>query len=404
MDWKKYVREHLAPLKLDQAREMEMVDELAQHLEAVYQEALDSGLSERDALSRATAHIKDWQLFECELIRARKPPAPARIKQHLTSNAKVESPFGFGGLGMGSFIQDLRYAARMLLNGKAFTVVAVLSLALGIGANTALFSLIDAVLLKMLPVKNPNELVLFNWLSGPRGMSRVIDGRVSTDKATGQRTSTSFSYLAFERFRDHNETLSDVFAFFNLSQLNVSLDGQPEIASGQFVSGNYYSGLGVRALMGRTLSPEDDSAASTPVAVITHRYWQRRFGQAPDVIGKTITINGVQFTIIGVTPPEFVGALQIGESADISVPFSIEPRFNTGDSNMAKPWMWWVQIMGRLKPGVTLDQASAGFEQTFQQSAQEGWEGLSFDSPRAQVRLRRHLIFQNFGRRPAVRV
>ena len=145
---------------------------------------------------------------------------------------------------------DLRYAFRQLLKNPGFTAVAVLTLALGIGANTALFSLVDAVLLKMLPVRAPEELVLFNWLSGPRGMATSIDGRITRDPATGLRTSTSFSYPAFERFRDHNQTLSQVFAFAPIEQLNVSVDGRADIAGGQLVSGAYHQGLGVAACGG----------------------------------------------------------------------------------------------------------------------------------------------------------
>lgn len=372
-DWKQYVREHLPPLKLGVEREIEMADEMAQHLEAVYEDALDDGATEQEAYRRAAAHIKDWHLLECELIRSKRPIAHTWIKKRLAAEARIESRFGRGGFGMGSLGQDLRYGSRMLLKSKAFTAVAVLSLALGIGANTALFSLVDAVLLKTLPVTKPDELVLFNWLGGPRGMSRGMDGMVLTDPATGLRTSTSFSYLAYERFRDHNETLSDVFAFAPLNGLNVSVDGQPEIAGGQLVSGGYYDGLGVRPAKGRTITPDDDVKGAQPVVVITHRYWERRFGKDPEIVGKSIKVNNIPFTVIGVTPPNFFGALQVGESADLSIPFSSQLQLQTTETNMTKPWVWWVRIMGRLNSGSTRQQAVASFESIFQQSAEEGW-------------------------------
>jgi predicted permease len=373
MDWKKYVRENLAPLDLGHEREFEMVDEMAQHMEAIYEEALGDGASEQEAFKQAAAHVKDWRLLECELIRARHPITGVWMNKRLAAEARIESRTRRGGIGMGSLVQDLRYAGRMLLKSKAFTAIAVLSLALGIGANTALFSLVDAVLLKMLPVKRPNELVLFNWLSGPRGMQRGINGNVQTDPATGMRTSTSFSYLTFERFRDQNETLSDVFAFATLYQLNVNVDDQPEIARGQLVSGGYYSALGVPAIMGRTIAADDDKASAAPVAVITHRYWQRRFEKDPEIVGKTLIVNNVPVTIIGVTPPEFSGTLQVGESPDLSIPFSMQPQLSPSESDLTKPWLWWVQIIGRLNSGVTAEQASASFESILQQSAQEGW-------------------------------
>ncbi|MFY9558019.1 MAG: ABC transporter permease, partial [Blastocatellia bacterium] len=330
--------------------------------------------------------IKDWRLLECELIRAKRPIAHPWVTRRLAREARIESLNRRGGIGMGTLIQDLRYGVRMLLKSKAFTAIAVLSLALGIGANTALFSLIDAVLLKTLPVTKPNELVLFNWLSGPRGLSRGIMGSIKTDPATGMRTSTSFSYLTFERFRDSNETLADVFAFAPLHQLNVSVDGRPEIASGQLVSGGYYSGLGVKARMGRTLTPDDDKADAPPVAVITYRYWQRRFGQDPEIVGRTVIVNKVALNIIGVTPPEFRGASQVGWSPDLTIPFSLQPRVDPIESDLNGPWFWWLQIMGRLKPGVTPDQVAASFQNTFQKSAQEGWDAaLARFPPRAQT-------------------
>lgn len=383
-DWKNYVRENLPPLTLGPERESEMVDEMAQHLEAVYEDSLADGLSEQDAYRRAVAHIKDWQLLECELIRSKRPIASTLVNHRLAREARIQSQNRTGGTVMGSILQDLRYGIRMLIHSKGFTSVAVLSLALGIGANTALFSLIDAVLLKMLPVRNPSELVLFNWISAPRGLSRGITGTTNRD-ANGMTTSTSFSYPAFERIRENNQTLSDVFAFAQLYELNVSIDGQPEIAGGQLVSGNYYSGLGVNTIMGRPITGDDDTLASTPVAVITHRYWQHRFASDPEIVGKTISVNNVPVTIIGVTPPEFFGALQVGQSADLSIPFSMQPRLNPGESDLTKPWYWWVQIMGRLNPGVTGDQVAAGFEGIFQQSAQEGWTAALSQLPSQEL-------------------
>src|ERR671912_325177 len=187
-------------------------------------------------------------------------------------------------------IQDLRYGFRMLFKQKGLTAVALLSLALGIGANTALFSIVDAMLLKMLPVKEPERLVLFRSVA-PQGFSAgSYNGSSTTDPTTGQRHMTSFAYQSYQRLREQQGPLSDVFAFGGVN-LNVNADGQADVATGQAVSGNYYSALGVQPAAGRLLTDEDDKPGATPVAVISHRYWQKRFGGEQAVVGKQINLN-----------------------------------------------------------------------------------------------------------------
>jgi predicted permease len=285
--------------------------------------------------------------------------------------------------------QDLRYGARMLLKSKGFTAVAALSLALGIGANTAIFSLLDTALLKMLPVKNPQELVLFKWLSGDKRMFRGYDGSgIERDEATGMRTGTSFSYPAFEQFRKQNQTLTDVFAFALLRQLNVSVDGKAEIAEGQIVSGGYHAGLGVTAFLGRTLTNEDDKAGAAATVVISHRYWQRRFGGDPSVIGKAVSLNGAAFTIVGVTGPEFFGALEIERAPDITVPMAFQPQVRPTSSPLQSDARnWWLHIIGRLKPGLNERQAFADLDLILQQhaSAERSSSQADFDLPRLSL-------------------
>src|SRR5262245_48270833 len=180
--------------------------------------------------------------------------------------------------------QDLRYGFRMLLKQKGLTAIALLSLALGIGANTALFSLVDALMLKMLPVKEPERLALFRSVA-PREFSvGSYTGNSNTDQATGRRTMTSFPYQSFQRLREQPGALSDIFAFGNVGVI-VNADGQADVASGQAVSGNYYAVLGVQPFLGRVLTDEDDQAASSPAAVISYRYWQQRFGGDGEIIG-----------------------------------------------------------------------------------------------------------------------
>ncbi|MGH9371677.1 MAG: ABC transporter permease, partial [Vicinamibacterales bacterium] len=272
-------------------------------------------------------------------------------------------------------MNDWTLALRQLRKAPAFTVVAILSIALGIGANTAIFTLVNEFLLRALPVRNPHELVLFRAIHGANGrLSRRGEGPGSTDAATGRPSGTPFSLLVFERFRAHRSALADVFAFSPFSQVNVLVDGVPETAvSAQFVSGNYYAGLGVSAMIGRALTDEDDRPSAPPVAVISHRFWENRFGRDPSVLARTITINKVPTAIVGVTPSGFEGAMQAGESADVSVPLAHHVRFQPDRADRVQPWYWWVRIMGRLAPGATAAQARASLEPIFQEAAREGW-------------------------------
>jgi MacB-like periplasmic core domain len=184
--------------------------------------------------------------------------------------------------------QDLRYGARMFLKQKGVTAIAVLSLALGIGANTALFSVVDAMLLKSLPVKEPQRLALFQSFRTPGKFSPgSYYGPDSVDPVTGQVRMTSFPLVSYQRMREQQGALSHLFAFSDLS-LNVLAGGQADVANGQVASGNYYTGLGVRPLLGRALTDEDDKPNAAPVAVLSYRYWQKRFGADAGIVSKSI--------------------------------------------------------------------------------------------------------------------
>lgn len=271
--------------------------------------------------------------------------------------------------------QDLRYGMRGMLRQRTFTLVTVLTLALGIGANTALFSVVDALLLKSLPVKEPERLVLFKSTSPREFSPGSYSGNWETDPATGQNIMTSFPYQSYRRMREQQGgegALSDVFAYGDVT-LNVSADGQADVVSGQAVSGNYYAGLGVRAMMGRTLTDGDDRAGASPVAVLSHRYWQRRFGADPGVVGKHINLNNAAFTVVGVTLPGFEGAGQVGSTQDVTFPLAWESQLyaDLKSSRMNGAGEWWLRLMGRLKPGATAEQARAQLEGIFQQSVVE---------------------------------
>jgi len=260
----------------------------------------------------------------------------------------------------------------MLLKQKGLTAVALLSLALGIGANTALFSIMDAMLLKMLPVKEPERLVLFKSVAPQEFSVGSYNGSSNKDEQTGLINRTSFAYQTYQRLREQQGPLSDVFAYGGVG-LNVTADGEADVAGGQAVSGNYYAALGVQPALGRLLTDEDDKAGAPPVAVLSHRYWQKRFGGDAAIIGKQINLNNVPFTVVGVSARGFDGTMGVGTSLDVSIPLALEPQLyaDKNRSYLSGAGVWWLRIMGRLKPGVTEAQAQAQLENTFLQSVLE---------------------------------
>jgi predicted permease len=273
---------------------------------------------------------------------------------------------------MNTLLQDLRYGFRMLLKQKALTAVALLSLALGIGANTALFSIVDAMLLKMLPVKEPERLVLFKFMAPQDFSVGSYNGSGHKDEATGLQVKTSFPYQAYQRMREQPGPLSDLFAFGSMN-FNISADGQADFAVGQAVSGNYYTALGVQPATGRLLTDEDDKANATPVAVLSHRYWQKRFNGDPGIAGKQINLNNVAFTVVGVSAKGFDGTAGVGSTQDVTIPIAIEPQLYADKqrSYLNGPGVWWLRLMGRMKPGVTPEQVQSQLENAFLQSVIE---------------------------------
>ncbi|HJS23613.1 MAG TPA: ABC transporter permease [Pyrinomonadaceae bacterium] len=272
---------------------------------------------------------------------------------------------------MNTLLQDLRYGFRMLLKQKGLSAVALLSLALGIGANTALFSIVDAMLLKMLPVKEPDRLVLFRSVA-PREFSvGSYNGSSNTDPETGLRSMTSFAYQSYQRMREQQGPMSDIFAFGGVG-LSLNADGQAEIANGQAVTGNYYSALGVQPIAGRLLTDEDDKANAPAVAVLSHRFWEKRFGSDPAVVGKQINLNNLAFTVVGVSAKGFDGTMGVGSTQDVTIPLALEPQlYPDPKRSYTAGNVWWLRIMGRLQPGVTREQAQGQLENSFHQSVVE---------------------------------
>src|SRR5689334_2559788 len=269
---------------------------------------------------------------------------------------------------MNTFWHDLRYGLQTLWKNPGFTTIAVLTLALGIGANTALFSVVDTVLLKKLAVKDPDRLVLFNSVSNKQFTPGSHNGTNRTDPATGLTTRSSFPYQTFVRMRERRGACEDIIAFSAIG-LNVNADGLADFANAQAVTGNYYEVLGVHSFLGRMITYSDDNSASTPIAVISYRYWQKRFSGRADIIGKQINLNNVAFTIAGVAPPGFEGAMDLGTSMEVAIPMGWETQVDGDRSEFMGAGDWWLRIMGRLKPGATVEQARASLDLAFQQSA-----------------------------------
>jgi predicted permease len=276
-------------------------------------------------------------------------------------------------------IRDLRYASRMLFQAKAWTAVVVLSLALGIGANTALFGAMHGLLLTKLPVKDPDSLVRFRFV-GRNDMATDSSGYGFLSNAPdGQPVRATFSYPMFQQFVADNRTLDDLFACAPYGRVNVVVDGHAEIATAFVSTGNYYRVLGVSARPGRTIVPDDDRLTAPAVAMISTRYWHARFGTDAAVVGKTVRINNVPVTIVGVIPSAFTGVQQpLTDAPDVSLPLSLDAQLNTsvGPRRLQQPTHWWLQVMGRLKPGVSAVQVQANLEGVFQHTARSGMDAF----------------------------
>ena len=326
--------------------EGEMDAELKFHMDAYANDLVRSGVPREEAMRRA------------------------RLEFGGLERAKEECRDATGVTLVQSVVQDARYGLRMLRNNLGFTVIAVLSLALGIGANTAIFTLIDAVMLRMLPVKNPQQLV---------SLKLAPDTQFPRDTPDGDR-SIAFPYPAFVQMRDHNQVLSALFAFRDLRTLTVLVNGKAaEIEHGQLVTANYFSALGVHVALGRDFVPQDDVPEAKPVAILSYGNWQSNFGGEASVLGRRILVNDSPVTIVGVAAPEFFG-LQPGSSVDLYFPLGMQPQIEPRIADPARPGksvftqtdLWWIQLMGRLKPGVTAEQARANLDVIYRPAVLQG--------------------------------
>src|SRR5262249_44485019 len=335
-DWKEEISQRLASLKLEPTREAEIVEELAQHLEDRYSELLAGGATDEQALTRALAELSESALLARELRRVERQAPQEPIV--LGTNRRINM--------LADLWQDLRYGARMLLKQPGFTLIAVLTLALGIGANTAILSVINAFILRPLPVERPDELVAPFW--GSKEDAEVWGG---------------LSYANYVDLRERNQSLSGLLVW-SLTSAGVSAatsgdNARAEVAWGELVSANYFEVLDVKPVLGRGFLPEEERTQNThPVVVISHSLWQQRFNGDTAIVGKTIYLNGAPFTVVGVAPATFKG-LKFAFRQAFWVPLMMSARLGTGgDWETNRGWARF-NLLGRLKPGVTTAQAEA---------------------------------------------
>src|SRR5580704_15030681 len=264
--------------------------------------------------------------------------------------------------------QDLRYAARVLLKSPGFTLVVVLSLALGIGANTAIFSIVNAYVLRPMPVENPDRLVAI-YFTAPQ-LGKELQG---------------LSYPDLLDYRKQNTGLADIMGSTGLP-LSMTDGAEPELIWGEIVTGNYFSGLGVHTVVGRGFLPEENRApGQKPVCVLNYNYWQRRFQGDPKIVGKTIKINDHPLTVVGVAPHGFIGTTLFNFVPDIWVPAMMQRTIAPSEGNFLEGRdNRWINARARLKPGVTLKQAEAALNVAAGQ--------LASQYPKEDKDLRAHLI------------
>jgi putative ABC transport system permease protein len=247
---------------------------------------------------------------------------------------------------MTNLLRDLRHAFRLLRLSPGFTMVAVLTLALGIGANTAIFQLIDSIRLRTIPVKNPQEL----------GTVRIADRHWGSGQFSGQYSQLTFPM--WEQIRKRQEGFSEI-AVWTGQQFNLATGGEVRYAKGLRVSGDFFHVLGVEPILGRLLGPEDDQpGCGTSAANISYAFWQRNFAGDPSVIGKRLTLDGNSFQILGVTTAAFHG-ISIGDTFDVAVPVCVEPILSPRNNRLTIRHAWWLASIGRLKPGWTIQRANA---------------------------------------------
>ena len=322
------------PWYFRQGREADLERELRDHLDLEAEEQREAGVPPEQAAYAARRALGNT----------------VKIKED------VREAWGFQWLE--TFLQDVRYGLRQLRRDSGFAAVALLSLALGIGANLAIFQLIDAIRLCWLPVQNPPQLAEI----------RIANGPWQSGSFTGPYP--ELTYPLWQEIRDHQQAFSDVFAFSTADSFNLAQGGQVRPASGLWLSGNAFRVLGINPLLGRFFAGPDDSASQdcqSPVAVISYSFWQREYGGDPSAVGRTLTLNRHPFTVIGVTPASFFG-VEVGRNFDVAVPLCAISVLSSKYDRSTLDYVWWLDAIGRLKPGWSVEGAS-----TYLKTASAAW-------------------------------
>ena len=342
-DWKQEIRRRLLGLTLEPTREDEIVEELSQHLDDRYRELLSGGATQQAARLAALAELSDNKLLARELLR---------VERQVTGNNIV---LGAGRKNMiADLSQDLQFGLRMLRRNPGFALIAIVTLALGIGANTAIFSVVNGVLLRPLPYDDPGRLMQF-WETNPL-------------KGWTQATVAPANFFDWQK---QNQSFEGIGGYFGsdtkeagLSNMFLTGEGEPERVRGLFVTGELFDVLGVNAALGRTFTPEETLAGNHRVVVLSHGLWQRRFGGDPSIVGQQISLNGNNRTVIGIMPASFYFP---SKEVELWVPMGWDLAQT---SQQRRPH--YLRAIGRLKPGVSLDQArsdmtalAAGLEEQY---------------------------------------
>jgi predicted permease len=318
-------------------------------------------LLHRSRFERELEEEMGHHLSMLEKDGATSPEARRRFGNLTTLQEESRSMWNFRFLEQAA--QDVRYALRSMLASPLFTATAALSLALGIGANTAIYSFMNAIMLRSLPVQKPADLAILSWHAPSRsGVVRGINGSSRRYGKDGSE-SPNFPYRAFETLRQDQSVFSTLFGYTYVQNFNAVIANQAETVIGGYISGDYFSGLGVPPAAGRLVGPDDDRKGASPIVVLTFPYWHRRFNGDPSVVGQSILINGSPFSIAGVAAPGFFGVdpqsnpqllLPIHAMPSLAMDPAREERSRFFDDHF-----YWIEMMARLRPGVTLEQAQS---------------------------------------------